>query len=58
VYTPLPIAVAFVGLLLIAGISAFEPRKTPAQEAEVIRRQDEAMSRVKDDPHESARWVP
>jgi len=32
--------------------------KTPKQEAEMIEREDEAMSTAKDDPHEAARWVP
>jgi hypothetical protein len=33
-------------------------RKTPKQEAEMIEREDEAMSNVSDDPHDIARWVP
>ena len=36
----------------------FELRKTPKQEAEVITREDRAMSKMPDDPREFARWVP
>lgn len=57
-YTLLPIAVVLAGLLVVAGIFSFELRKTPAQEAELIQREDEAMSSVQDDPREFARWVP
>ena len=46
------------GLFLIGVVVIFELRKTPKQEAEIIEREDEAMSKVSDDPHEMARWVP
>jgi hypothetical protein len=46
------------GLLLIGVVVIFELRKTPKQEAEMIEREDEAMSKVADDPREMARWVP
>jgi hypothetical protein len=52
------IAAALVGLVLIAIAVIFEFRKTPKQEAEMIEREDKAMSKVKDDPNEPARWVP
>jgi len=55
--TLLPIVTIFGGLLLIA-IVIFELEKTPKQEAEMIEREDEAMSTAKDDPHEAARLVP
>ena len=44
---------AFVTLLLPAALV----RSWKVGEAETIRRQDEAM-KIKDDPHEMARWVP
>jgi hypothetical protein len=43
---------------LIGVVVIFELRKTPKQEAEMIEREDEAISKVSDDPHEMARWVP
>ena len=46
------------GLFLIGVVVIFELRKTPKQEAEMIEREDEAMSKVSDDPREMARWVP
>ena len=50
--------VAFAGLVSIAIVVIFELRKTPKQEVKMIEREDEAMSKVKDDPNEPARWVP
>jgi hypothetical protein len=52
------IAAALVGLVLIAIAVIFELSKTPKHEAEMIEREDKAMSKVKDDPNEAARWVP
>ena len=46
------------GLSLISVVVIFELRKTPKQEAEIIEREDQAMSKFSDDPHEMARWVP
>ena len=46
------------GVSLIGVVVIFELRKTPKQEAEMIEREDEAMSKVSNDPHEMARWVP
>jgi hypothetical protein len=46
------------GLLLIGVVVIFELRKTPKQEAEMIEREDEAMSKVNDDPREMAMGVP
>jgi hypothetical protein len=54
----LSIIVAFAGLASIAIVVIFELRKTPKQEAEMIEHEDEALSKVKDDPNEPARWVP
>jgi hypothetical protein len=51
------LAICIVGGLFLIGVVIFELRKTPKQEAEVIEREDEAMSKVIDDPHEMARWV-
>jgi hypothetical protein len=45
-------------VFLIGVVVIFELRKTPKQEAEMIEREDEAMSKVSDDPREMARWVP
>jgi hypothetical protein len=50
-------------LLIVAGLVSiaiviFEVRKTPKQEAEMIEREDKAMSKLPDDPREMARWVP
>ena len=58
VHTLLPIAAAITGLVVIAIIVILELRKTPAQEEEVIRREDDLISHAPDDPHEPARWVP
>ena len=57
-HTLLPIAAAVTGLVVIAVIVIFELRKTPAQEEEMIRREDDVTSDLPDDPHEPARWVP
>jgi hypothetical protein len=46
------------GVFVIGVVVIFELRKTPKQEAEMIEREDEAMSNVSDDPHDIARWVP
>jgi len=55
----LAVAICIVaGLFLIGVVVILELRKTPQQEAEMIEREDEAMSKVSDDPHELARWVP
>jgi hypothetical protein len=55
----LAVAICIVaGLFLIGVVVIFELRKTPKQEAEMIEREDEAMSTVSDDPREMARWVP
>jgi len=55
----LAVAICIVaGLFLIGVVFILELRKTPQQEAEMIEREDEAMSKVSDDPHELARWVP
>jgi hypothetical protein len=54
----LALAICIIGLFLIAVVVIFELRKTPKQEAEMIEREDEAMPKVSDDPHEMARWVP
>ena len=57
--TALAVAICIVaGLFLIGVVVIFELRKTPKQEAEMIEREDEAMSKVSDDPREMARWVP
>jgi hypothetical protein len=50
-------------LLIVAGLVSIaivilEVRKTPKQEAEMIEREDKAMSKLPDDPREMARWVP
>lgn len=50
--------IVFAGLVAIAIVVIFELRKTPKQEAEMMEREDEAMSKVPDDPREIARWVP
>jgi hypothetical protein len=54
----LPMIAVFGGLVSMVFLVIFELRKTPQQEAEMIEREDEAMSKVPDDPHELARWVP
>jgi hypothetical protein len=54
----LPIIFACAGLVSIALVVIFELTKTPKQEADMIKREDEALSKVPDDPREMARWVP
>ncbi len=56
--TLLPIIVVFGQLVAIAILVIFELRQTPQQEKEMIEREDQAMSKVPDDPREFARWVP
>ena len=56
--TLLAIILTFAGLVSIAIVVTFEVRKTPQQEAEMIEREDKAMSKTPDDPREMARWVP
>jgi len=56
--TLVPVAAVIADLVVIAIVVIFELRKTPKQEAEMIDREDQAMSSVKDDPREFARWVP
>ena len=56
--TFLAIIVVVCGLAAIAIFVIFELRKTPKQEAEMIEREDEAMSKVPDDSREMAKWVP
>jgi len=56
--TFLPIVLILAGLVLIAIVVIFELRKTPKQEAEIIKREDQALSKMPDDPREMARWVP
>lgn len=56
--TLLAIILTFAGLGSIAIVVIFEARKTPRQEAEMIEREDKAMSEATDDPLEMARWVP
>ena len=56
--TLLRIIVVCAGLVAMAIVVIFELRKTPKQEAEMIEREDEAMSKVPDDPRGFARWVP
>jgi len=58
VQTFLPIVLIVAGLVLIAIVVIFELRKTPKQEAEMMAREDQAMSKMPDDPREMARWVP
>jgi hypothetical protein len=47
------LAVLVIALLLVSFL-----RSRRIDEAEMIRRQDEAMGKLKDDPNEMARWVP
>ena len=56
--TLLAVTLTFAGLVSIAIVVIFELRKTPQQEAEMIEREDKAMSKTPDDPREMARWVP
>jgi len=46
------------GLILSLIVIIVALTRTPAQEREIIEREDKAMSRVSDDPSEPARWVP
>lgn len=56
--TLLAMILTFAGLVSIAIVVVFELRKSPQQEAEMIEREDNAMSKTPDDPREMARWVP
>jgi len=56
--TFLPIVLIAAGLISIAIVVIFEVGKTPKQEAEMITREDQAMSKMPDDPRELASWVP
>jgi hypothetical protein len=56
--TFLPIVLIVAGLVSIAIVVIFELRKTPKQEAEMVKREDKAMSKMPDDPREIARWIP
>jgi hypothetical protein len=56
--TFLPIVLIVAGLASIAIVVIFELKKTPKQEAKMIKREDKAMSKLPDDPREMARWVP
>ena len=55
--TLLAIILTFAGLVSIAIVVIFEVRKTPQREAEMIEREDKAMSKTPDDPREMGRWV-
>ena len=55
----LALAICIIAGLFLLGVAViFELRKTPRQEAEMIEREDEAMSTISDDPHAMARWMP
>jgi hypothetical protein len=54
----LPIIFACAGIVSIALVAIFELKKTPKQGADMIKREDEALPKVSDDPHEMARSVP
>jgi hypothetical protein len=54
----LPIIFACAGLVSIGLVVIFELTKTPKQEADMIKREDEALPKVPDDRREMARWVP
>jgi hypothetical protein len=56
--TFLPIVLIVAGLVSIAIVVIFELRKTPEQEADMLEREDKAMSKMPDDPREMASWVP
>jgi FtsZ-interacting cell division protein ZipA len=56
--TFLPLVLIVIGLISIAIVVIFELRKTPKQEAKMIKREDKAISKLPDDPREMARWVP
>ena len=51
------VGVIVVGLIALVVALVVDLRKSPEQEAERIKRQDEAM-KTKDDPNEPARFVP
>lgn len=53
-----PLIFVFAGLVSVVVVVIFELRKTPKQEAEIIKREDKGMSKMPDDPRETARWVP
>jgi hypothetical protein len=48
----------FAGLASFALVAICGLRKTPKQEGEMIRREDEAMPSISDDQREIDRWVP
>ena len=54
----LAVAICIASGLFLIGVVIFELRKTPKQEAEMIQREDQAMSNVSGDPREMATWVP
>ena len=54
----LPFIFACAGLVSSALVVIFELTRTPKQEADTIKREDEALPKVPDDPREMARWVP
>lgn len=56
--TLLAMILTFAGLVSIAIVVIFELTKTPKKEADMIKREDEALPKVPDDPREMARWVP
>jgi len=51
------VGVVVVGLIALVVALVVDVRTSPEQEAERIKRQDEAM-KTKDDPNEPARFVP
>jgi len=54
----LALAICIIAGLFLIGVGViFELRKRPKQKAEMIEREDEAMSKVSDDQHEMAMWV-
>jgi hypothetical protein len=52
------LAICIIAGLFLIVVVIFELRKTPKQEAQMIEREDEAMSKTSDDAREMARWVP
>jgi hypothetical protein len=53
------LAICIIARLFLLGVVIiFELRKTPRQEAEMIEREDEAMSTISDGPHAMARRMP
>ena len=56
--TFLPIVLIVTGLVSIAIVVIFELRKASKQKANIIKREDMAMSNPPYDPREMARWVP